>query len=112
VCPGNSNSPTGSDQQSDCICNAGFYEEVAGCCIACEAGKYKIAGGNQACTDCVAGKYSDATGATQNVCASCPANSMSSQGSGAINGCICNAGYTGEADTGCAACDIGKFKNF
>jgi len=112
VCPENSNSPTGSDQESDCVCNAGFYEEVVGSCNACEAGKYKVATGNKGCTDCVVGKYSDTIGATQNVCASCPENSMSSEGSGDKNGCICNPGYTGEAGSFCAACDIGKFKNF
>ena len=51
----NSNSATGSNPPSDCICNAGFYEEFAGSRNACEAGKYKSAGGQQACANCVAG---------------------------------------------------------
>jgi len=107
----NSNSATGSNPPSDCICNAGFYEEFAGSRNACEAGKYTSAGGQQACANCVAGKYSDAIGATHNVCASCPANSMSSVGSGAIYGCTCNPGYSEEAGNVCSACDTGKFKD-
>ncbi len=36
-------------------CNAGFSGPVGGPCTACEAGKYKVSTGSDACTDCGAG---------------------------------------------------------
>jgi hypothetical protein len=36
-------------------CNTGFSGPVGGPCTACEAGKYKVSTGSDACTDCGAG---------------------------------------------------------
>ena len=57
-------------------------------CVACEAGKYKDAVGDSACT-------------------ACPANSNSSAGSG---NCTCISGYTGPDGGACEACEAGKYK--
>ena len=45
-------------------CNAGYTGPDGGACVACAAGKYKIATGSAACIECAAGTYSTSTGAT------------------------------------------------
>ena len=91
-CPSNSNAPESSDEEADCTCNAGFSRDVGGLCIACVAGKYKIASGNAACSECLAGKYSTAVGATSDVCQACPSNSNSPTASDEATDCACQEG--------------------
>ena len=55
MCPPSSSSPPGSDDASDCSCNAGFTG-LPGACVACAAGTFKPANGSQvrtALTSCV-----------------------------------------------------------
>ena len=51
-CPSSSQSATGSDAATDCVCVAGFTGLDGGTCSACGAGKYKTTAGSVACTDC------------------------------------------------------------
>ena len=113
ACHASSDAPAGSDDASDCICNAGFTSEGNRGCAACAAGTYKGGSGNEACTDCGAGKYSTASGATaestcsacgagkystasgataESTCSACHANSEAPAGSDDTSDCICNAG--------------------
>jgi len=59
-------------------------------CSACEAGKYKDAAGNGACT----------------ACPSLPAHATCA----ATSGATCDAGYSGNGTSTCAACEAGKYK--
>ena len=82
-------------------------------CLRCVAGKYKVASGSAACTNCGPGQYSTVVGATSNSCQNCKANSNSPVGSAY---CICNAGFSGlgtaqDPDGGtCTSCIAGKYK--
>ena len=38
-------------------------------------------------------------------------NEKTTQGSTALNDCECNAGYSGESDSACVACTVGKYKS-
>ena len=46
MCPASSSSPPGSDDASDCSCNAGFTG-LPGACVSCAAGTFKPANGSQ-----------------------------------------------------------------
>jgi len=102
-CRGLSTSPNGS---TVCSCLVGTFGPP-GECTQCEAGKYTDTAGSAACTACQAGTYSN-SGAPK--CTDCPAFSHSSTNSDSVLGCICKAGYTGNAEGLCIACDFGTFK--
>jgi len=89
-CPANSNSPAGSDDGTDCQCNAGWYEPVASAdpsagptCVMCPVDFYCPGGATKA---------------------SCPANSWAPVGQDAAADCTCNAAYFGDSVKGCATC--------
>jgi hypothetical protein len=73
-CPSNSQSTTGSDAATDCVCVAGFSGPDGGTCTACLAGKYKTAAGSAACADCPSNSHHALTERT------------------AASACQCNAG--------------------
>ena len=115
-CPANSVSPAASVTLSDCECASG-YTGSNGTCKACEEGTYKVYPGDDACIECARGKYSAATAQiSERTCSTCPANSDSPAGSGAVSDCICNAGFTGyfaardAFASVCTPCAIGKYK--
>jgi len=91
TCPSNSNAAEASDIQTDCTCNSGYTGDDGGSCNACVAGKYKIATGDAVCTNCVAGQYSVESGATSDVCQTCPSNSDAAEASGIQTDCTCNS---------------------
>jgi hypothetical protein len=94
-CPSNSQSATGSDAATDCVCVAGFSGPDGGTCTACLAGKYKTTTGSVACTDCGAGKYSTASGASvASTCMDCGAGKYSTAtGASVASTCLdCGAG--------------------
>jgi len=109
-CPSDSNAAEGSNKVSDCTCNRGYTGANGGLCVACIAGKYKVATGNTACTNCVAGQYSTAVGATSDVCEACVTNTKSIEASDKQTDCTCNSGYTGANGGPCKACIAGKYK--
>jgi len=105
-CMPNSNSPPSSRFLSNCTCNPGFSGQNAGHCAPCVAGKYKIAAGNGACTDCQALTFSNAVGATSNVCQNCPSDSVAV---GATY-CACNTGFVMNFQGICTQCTAGTYK--
>ena len=106
ACPSNSNSDAGSATASDCICPAGYGGAE---CTACAAGTHKSGAGYHDCTSCDTGTYSDAAG--QDDCTQCPDNTLSPEQSTDISDCICEAGYTADANgQQCTACPAGTFK--
>jgi len=130
-CPTNSFAPQASDEQTDCTCTAGSTGPDGGPCTECVAGKYKIASGDSACSNCGKGKYSTITNATsEGTCQSCIAgkylttegninpsdcnfclaNSYSPHESTALTDCTCNAGHTGPDGGGCTGCTQGFYK--
>ncbi|KAJ1465804.1 hypothetical protein T484DRAFT_1591497, partial [Baffinella frigidus] len=130
-CPANTDSVAGSDEVTDCKCNAGFTGNDGVACVACIAGTYKISSGNAVCTPCAAEKYSGVVGAVaestcvncpdntfssataETTCSSCPINTFSSTGSGNVTDCRCNAGYTAGTDgMECTACIAGTYKTY
>jgi hypothetical protein len=101
ACGANAQAPAASGSPSDCICKPGYTGENGGTCIACVAGKYKLAAGNAVCTSCLAGQYSTIVAAATNTCAGCPANSNAPAASSTLSNCICNAGSQGPDGGGC-----------
>ena len=105
-CPAHATtSAAGSDNVTDCRCDAGYTGPDGGECTACPAGTYKDTAGSVECTTCVAGKYKDTTGSGECTacpagkyedstgsaeCSSCPSNSTSAAERAS---CFCNAGY-------------------
>jgi len=94
-CTDHSNSPKGSDDGSDCQCDAGFYEpleaddrSVGPDCVLCPPDTY-----------CPGGKTNE----------DCHANSKSVTGSSVVVQCICDAGYYGDSQAGCTKCPAGSF---
>ena len=87
TCPSNTVSPAGSNDQTDCKCQAGWTES-AGSCVQCGAGKYKSAAGDAGCKDC----------------------SMLSDSAAAGLMCTCNAGATGPVGGPCAYCAPGTYR--
>ena len=90
-CPLDSASARGSDNSTDCKCNAGYTGPDGSTCAACAAGKYKAVNGSDVCT-------------------SCPSESTSPPSSDNVTDCTCNVGYTGPDGRTCAACEAGKYK--
>jgi len=80
-------------------CDAGTYKIGDGPCIECEAGKFKNASGDAACSNCSSGQYSTEVGATSNVCQDCPLNSHSPEAS---DNCTCSAGWIGPVGGPCS----------
>ena len=114
-CPENSQSISGSDNASMCLCDSGYT--ALACpeppcnpmCAACEAGTYKAVASNIIpCEACPADTYS----VSLHECWQCPASTVSAPGSTAEASCIplCVPGYTGAAGN-CTVCDIGHYKN-
>jgi hypothetical protein len=84
------------DHPACLACDAGKYKEAVGNdnCTDCEAGKYGDEVGSAECTDCEAGKYGVATAQTaEAACKKCTANSTSKQSSNSIADCTCLAGF-------------------
>ena len=110
TCVADSNSVEASDQETDCMCNSGYTGSNGGPCVACIAGKYKVATGNAVCTNCDAAKYSAAVGATSNVCQACAINSYSASASDEQTDCTCNEGFSGANGDTCSLCAAGTYK--
>ena len=85
-CPPNTNSASGSDAVTDCVCNAGYTADADGQeCTACPAGSFKEEKGATECDACEAGTYSSATASVSSeTCVECPANSLSAAGSATV----------------------------
>ena len=110
ACPDNSQSPTGSVDPSNCMCNMGYTGVDRGICVACEAGKFKTNKGDAPCSLCEAGKYSSTISLFTDTCDVCPTLSNSLAASDELIDCKCNAGSTGSDGTPCTSCVAGKYK--
>jgi hypothetical protein len=114
VCPANSQSPAGSDESTDCVCDAGFTGANGAACLPCVSGTYKTEAGAHACTQCGNDTYSSAVNATTaDTCVACQADSVSMMGSDAHTDCHCLPGYLtndlGRANATCTQCSAGSF---
>ena len=110
-CPTNTTSLPGSVTLPDCICRAGWTRQNGARCVLCEAGKYKNATGDGACSLCLPDQYLGTTGAsTATACQQCPANSKSLAGTTKITACLCLPGTTGQNGSLCVLCEAGKYK--
>ena len=110
-CPENSFSLPGSSQAAHCLCNVGYTIDGSDC-DACVAGTYKAVNGSAACSLCSQGKYSEERAQVlEDTCSTCPAHTLSIDGSGSLSLCTCNQGYTGPDGGDCSACIPGKFKS-
>ena len=111
-----SQSYAGSDEGTDCKCNAGYFGADGAYCAKCSQGYYKLAASytpeSSTCTNCAANTYQPLNGATlASACLSCPGNSQSPAASAESTSCLCNAGYTGPSGGTCTACYMGKYKS-
>jgi len=109
-CPFGSSSVEGSSVLENCACNAGYTGSNGQVCSVCLAGKHKAAVGPSDCLPCVAGTWSAELGKTDEVCTSCPDDSISAESSSEKTGCLCNMGYSGPDGGPCDACEPGTFK--
>ena len=103
----------GSPGLSSCQCRAGFtWNDDQKSCQMCVVGKFKIAMGNEACTDCAPGTFSSVIGANSSqVCSTCPPNSGTfGVIASSINDCQCIKGFTGSNGGPCIRCSAGTFK--
>ena len=108
ACPEHTISASGSDHESDCLCQAGYFLEN-GSCVSCAEGSYKPLNGPEACTACPTGTYYDGNAPfIINHCKICPANSQDVAVGVGIESCVCQAGYIKENDT-CRPCTEGYY---
>jgi hypothetical protein len=115
-CPLNSKAPAGSDDATDCQCNAGYTGANGQTCTACVPGTYKTADGPQVCTLCGNNTYSPAVAATTaSVCVACQTNSRSRMGSSQPSDCKCLRGYLtnnlGTVNATCQMCTAGSYNS-
>ena len=110
-CPQYSYSPTGSESDRNCTCNAGYTGDNGAACIPCSAGTFKAVNGSSSCLACANGTYSSGVAQiSEEVCVSCPNHTSSPSASVEISMCICNGGYTGPDGAACVAC-VGGWKS-
>jgi alpha-tubulin suppressor-like RCC1 family protein len=100
-CPLNSDSPEGSDDLLDCVCNNGHHRSDDETCSACLPGQYKPLGSPQLqpCETCPINSYAPEYARTS-PCSVCPENSTTHGrvGMTSLFDCICNAGYYGNSE--------------
>lgn len=89
LCPAHSSSPAGSKNVSDCVCDAGYFEEA------------------NLCESCPAGFFCAGVDETK---VRCPAHSTSPEFSDSVGDCTCEQGFYGDSSAGCSACPVGTFK--
>ena len=107
---------TGSQDISDCLCNAGYQKYTEELCEKCPLNFYRsqdmVDADSPSCRQCSLQHYTTSEGSTSDAdCLSCP--SHASRDNGELEGlleCACNAGYTGESSN-CRPCEVGKFKS-
>ena len=91
-CPAHSNSQNRSDTVDDCLCKAGFFQNASlsagGACLPCPPNLFCPGGGEAV---------------------ACHEHSRSELGSYARAQCICDAGYSQDAES-CTACAVGTHK--
>jgi len=117
-CPAQSTaSGTGNTRIGECLCDKGTYQDIPEggsqwVCESCEVGTYGNTMAAEACLPCPAGTYLDVIGATQGVqCKTCPSFSNSPAGTGSIQQCMCNAGYSGSSIDTCVPCTAGTYND-
>ncbi|XP_063680145.1 uncharacterized protein LOC134815536 [Bolinopsis microptera] len=92
ACPGQSTSPSGSDELTDCVCNENFYRVYTKAvnCEACPSNGFSDRGATSvAQCKCPADHYKIKKGK----CSSCPPNSSSEVGSNNAGDCRCQENY-------------------
>lgn len=97
--------------EADCACRLG-YERVGDRCHACPLGQFRGARSARQCGNCAPDAYTNTTAAL--ACTACPAHSttLGRNGTGAVTGCICDAGFQWNAETlECDACAAGTFRS-
>lgn len=115
-CPANSDSPSASHHETDCICDTDYLGPPGGPCgYECPAGNTADET-NTACEPCAAGKFKAAAGS--GACTDCPANSVANlNGATSVESCVCEWGYVRSGAwphsiSGCESCPSGKFNNY
>ena len=111
-------SNAGSASESDCVCMAGREpsDTTSNLCVACVAGKYKPAIGNNACLSCSYSGCADGTylincdGTLAGSCTSCEAGKISA--SGDVTCTACAAGKKESGHTTCQDCETGKYSEY
>jgi len=116
ACPAESTANgTGNTRIDECLCDKGSYQDTPEggsqwVCESCEVGTYGNAMAAEACQQCPSGTYLNFIGATRvDQCISCPLSSNSPAGTGSIQQCMCDAGYSGSSADTCVECTTGKY---
>ena len=115
-CPSFAQAPAGSDEASDCQCNAGYTGANGAVCLSCVQGTYKPTVGPSTCTLCGNNTYSSVVAASSSsVCLACQGNSTSLMGSTRQSDCHCLKGYLtnnlGAPNATCEICSAGSYNS-
>jgi hypothetical protein len=101
-----------ADDESDCVCRAGFERTMHGVCTACVIGKFRNSNSTRHCELCPIDTFQDA--AAQLACLTCPEHSstLGHVGSTSVFKCVCAAGFQPVSEAGlCAPCPPGTFRS-
>ncbi len=99
------------------VCQAGKFQNEQGksSCKLCPQGSYRTTTGgssSSSCTSCTAGKYNGNQGSTSNVCANCPAGTISAARSSGCSNCPAGQFQSSSGQSSCGSCAGGKYQNF
>jgi hypothetical protein len=111
----NSRDPTlnWADDESDCVCRAGFERLFDGLCTACIPGKFRYSNWTRYCQLCPSDTFQDSE--AQLACSPCPQNSSTQGqiGSTSVIDCTCAAGFQPMTLTGiCEPCAAGTYRSY
>jgi len=131
-CPTKSNSPTSSDEETDCACNSGYFGSDNTPCVQCGSGTYKSLSRNSNCIECAKGKFSAGVAQTDpDTCEPCVAGKASDDRAASfcpecdpgkystgVNNNVCSdcgagkwsADIAATTEVKCTVCDAGKYQ--
>lgn len=100
---------TRNDATKICQCDPGHFKHNNTCAHTCDAGTFKAAYGDEACSPCAEGQYQPLSAAT--TCLACMDHATSGEGSDSIADCQCLPEYHLVSGT-CTICTEGHYKDW
>ena len=101
-----------ADDESDCVCRAGFERTMHGFCTACVTGKFRNGNNTRYCERCPIDTFQNSI--AQLRCLPCPEHSstLGYFGSTSVLQCVCAAGFQPVTEAGiCSPCAAGTFRS-
>ena len=101
-----------ADDESDCVCRAGYERMINSLCTACAVGKFRSDNQTRYCQLCPVDTYQNSI--AQLACVECPQHSstLSHVGSNTVLHCVCAAGFQPMTLAGlCTPCAPGTYRS-